>query len=228
MLFIAFALAIAACLALLISADAGSMLGLTPEQTGQALPGVILLIVLAGSLFVRRRRFGELMGNLVTWVAIFGIVIVGYTYRDDLSGVATRVFGELLPGAPVVDTEKGTVTFRRGRGGHFQVNANINGANIPLIFDTGASAVVLSAEDARSAGIDPETLSYTVPVSTANGTGRAAVVQLDTIDVGGIIRHRIRAFVAEPGALDTSLLGMTFLETLDSYSVTSRGLELAG
>jgi len=35
------------------------------------------------------------------------------------------------------------------------------------------------------------------------------------------------AFVTEAEALETSLLGMTFLETLSRYSVTQNSLELA-
>ncbi len=228
MLFIGFALAIAAGLALLISADLGQWIGLTQEQTARALPIVILLIVFAGGLFMRRRGLGELVSNLVLWVGIFAVALIGYAYRDDLWIVADRVFGELAPGAAVVNQETGTVTFRRGRGGHFTVEALVNGTPTRLIFDTGASAVVLTSEDARAAGIDPDSLRYSVAVSTANGTGRAAVVRLDSIDVGGIARQGIRAFVAEPGALETSLLGMTFLETLERYSVTGEGLELAG
>jgi aspartyl protease family protein len=64
-------------------------------------------------------------------------------------------------------------------------------------------------------------------VTTANGTGRAAVVTLDRIEVGGIVRSRVPAFVAERGALQGSLLGMTFLETLSRYSVSGNKLELA-
>lgn len=228
MMFIGFALLIAAGLALLISSDAGRLIGLTEQQTGALLPLVILLIVFAGGAFVRRRKVGELFGNLIIWIGIFAVAMTGYAYRDDLSGVASRVFGELMPGAAVVDAESGTVTFRRGRGGHFQIEATINGARIPLIFDTGASAVVLTADDARAAGIDPETLVYDVRVSTANGTGRAASVLLDLIEVGGIERRRIRAFVAEDGALDTSLLGMTFLQTLERYTVSGNSLEFTG
>jgi aspartyl protease family protein len=228
MWFIGIALLIAGGLAVLIIADAGSLVGLTQAQTGQALPLVILLIVFAGGAFVRRRRFGELFGNLALWISIFGVMLAGYTYRDDVSGVASRVFGELLPGSAIVDTERGTVTFHRGRGGHFRVEAAINGAKLPLIFDTGASAVVLTAEDARAAGIDTDGLRYDVAVSTANGTGRAAIVTLDSIDVGGIVRRNVRAYVAEAGALDTSLLGLTFLETLDSYTVTGNALVFAG
>jgi len=44
--------------------------------------------------------------------------------------------------------------------------------------------------------------------------------------VGGIVRERVVAFVSESGALDMSLLGMTFLETLSRYSVTQNSLEL--
>lgn len=226
MIFIGVALLVAAGLALMISADAGSLIGLTPQQTGQLVPLVIILIVIAGGMFSRRRRFAELFGGLVLWVGIFGVAIVGYTLRDDIQGLAGRVFGELAPGIAVVDANAGTATFRRGMGGHFEVRANINGASVPLIFDTGASAVVLTAEDARKAGIDTDALRYTVSVSTANGKGKAAAVKLDNINVGGIERQGVRAFVAEEDALDTSLLGMTFLETLKRYAVSSNSLEL--
>jgi aspartyl protease family protein len=225
-LFIGIALLIAIGIAVLIGADAGSMFGLTQEQTAQVVPLVILLIVIAGGLFSRRRKFSELLGGVILWVGIFGIAVVGYTFRDDLYLIAGRVFGELRPGVAVVDSANGTATFQRGMGGHFQVDSHVNGAPMTLIFDTGASAVVLTEKDARAAGIDTDALGYTIPVSTANGTGRAAAVVLDEMEVGGIVRHDVRAYIAEAGALDTSLLGMTFLETLRRYAVTSNALEL--
>jgi len=189
-------------------------------------PLLIILVLVAGGAFSRRRQFGEIMTSVLLWVGVFGVVLVGYTYRDDLLTVASRVVGELRPGVAMVDAEGGSVMFRRGLGGHFQVNAEIDGTSIPLIFDTGASAVVLSANDAARIGIDTANLRYNVPVSTANGTGRAASVRLDSVAVGAITRTGIRAFVAEPGALETSLLGMTFLETLSRYSVSADSLEL--
>ena len=226
MLFIGIAIAVAVGIALMISADAGSLVGLTQQQTGQLVPLLVLLIVIAAGVFSRRRRFSDLFGSLLTWAGLFAVALVGYAYRDDLSGIATRVFGELMPGAAIVDEERGTATFRAGRDGHFQLNATINGADVRMIFDTGASAVVLTSPDALRVGIDTARLRYDVPVSTANGTGRAALVRLDRVEVGGIARTNVRAFVSEPGALDTSLLGMSFLETLTRYSVSSNALEL--
>ena len=226
MIFIGIALLIAIGIALMISADAGSLIGLTQAQTAQLVPLVAILIVFAGGLFTRRRRAGELLGALGLWVGIFAAVGVGYAYRDELLNVVSRVTGELQPGVAVVDSENRTAEFRRGFGGHFEIAATINGHTTPMIFDTGASAVVLTRADAEAAGIDLDGLRYSVPVSTANGTGMAARARLKTIEVGGISRRNIAAFVAENGALDTSLLGQTFLETLGQYSVSQNSLLL--
>lgn len=226
MLFIGVAIVVAAGLVLLIVSDAGSLVGMTQDQFGRLIPLVVILVFVAAGLFSRRHKLGEMVGNLVLWVGIFGVALVGYAYRDDLSGVASRVFGELVPGAAVVDTAGGTATFRSGIDGHFTVNADVNGTTVRTIFDTGASAVVLTHDDAVKVGIDTDALRYDISVQTANGTGRAAGVTLAKLEVGGITRNRIRAFVAERGALDTSLLGMSFLGTLSRYAVSGNSLEL--
>jgi aspartyl protease family protein len=226
MIFIGIALLVAAGIVLLISADAGSMVGLDQGQTAQLIPLVIILIIFAGGLFTRRHRASELIGGLFLWAGLFAVAIVTYSYRDELMGVMGRVAGEFQPGVALVDSEAGTATFRRGMGGHFEINATINGHTTPMIFDTGASAVVLTVADAEAAGIEVSGLRYTVPVATANGQGMAARTRLDILEVGGITRTNIVAFVTEAEALETSLLGMTFLETLSRYTVTQNSLEL--
>jgi len=226
MIFIGLALLVAVGLALMISADAGSLIGLSQAQTAQLVPLVIILIVFAGGLFARRQKASVLLGGVALWVGLFAVAALTYAYRDELLGVAARVAGELQPGVAVVDSEAGTALFRRGMSGHFEVTATVNGHQTPMIFDTGASAVVLTLADAEAAGIDTAGLRFTVPVSTANGTGLAARTRLKSISVGGIERRNVTAFVTEASALDTSLLGMTFLETLSRYSVTQNSLEL--
>ena len=47
----------------------------------------------------------------------------------------------------------------------------------------------------------------------------AAATRLDKVSVGPIVIRNGRALVAKPGALSESLLGMSFLERLQSYSV---------
>jgi aspartyl protease family protein len=227
MLFVGVALLVAVGIGLLVSGDAGSLIGLTQAQFAQLIVLVVLAIVFAAGAFSRRQRFSTIVANVAVWGAIFVASLVGYTYREDIKGVAARVFGELSPTSAIVDSHNGTASFRRGIDGHFLVAATVNGASMPLLFDTGASAVVLSYNDARKAGIDVAALTFNTPVTTANGTGRAAVVTLDQMEVGGIKRRHVPAFVADRGALDGSLLGMTFLQTLSRYSVAGDRLELS-
>ena len=63
-------------------------------------------------------------------------------------------------------------------------------------------------------------------VTAANGATLAAETRLDTIAVGPIAMHNVRALVAKPGSLEESLLGMTFLERLKSYTVERNRLIL--
>ena len=58
-----------------------------------------------------------------------------------------------------------------------------------------------------------------VVTTTANGSALAAEIRLDSIEVGPIVMRNVRALVARPGALEQSLLGMSFLERLKSYTV---------
>lgn len=227
MLFIGVALLVAIGIGLLVSADAGALLGLTQNQFGQLIPLVLLAVIFAAGAFSRRQKFSTIAGNLAAWLGIFAISIVGYAYREDIKAAAAKVFGELSPTSAIIDSTNGTASFRRGADGHFLVAATINGATMPMLFDTGASAVVLSYADAQRAGIDVANLRFSTPVTTANGTGRAAIVTLDHMEIGGIMRSRVQAFIADQGALNGSLLGMTFLETLSRYSVTGDRLELA-
>jgi aspartyl protease family protein len=121
----------------------------------------------------------------------------------------------------------GEVVVRR-RGQEFIVPGKVNGRAVAFVFDTGASAVVLTAEDAASAGLRFEAGDFQIPVTTANGSAMAAPARLDSVAVGPISARDVRALVARPGALRQSLLGMTFLERLKSFTVEGGRLILKG
>ena len=70
--------------------------------------------------------------------------------------------------------------------GHFITEASINGHDIAVLVDTGATTVALSYEDASDAGLRPGSLDYNVPVSTANGVAQAARVKLDQVAIDGL------------------------------------------
>ena len=226
MLFVAFAILISIGIALAVSADFGAVIGLTENQTGRLIPLVLILTLVASAVVGRRYRLGEIVGSLVIWLAIGAVLAVGYTFRTELGTFGNRLMGNLQPGVAMVDAGTGNVHVSRSYGGNFFVNTDVNGAEVRMIFDTGATAVVLAGNDARSAGIDTAALNYNLPVQTANGTGYAAPITIDRLSVGNITRNGVRAFVVQDDALDTSLLGMTFLETLSRFSVAQDSLEM--
>ncbi len=228
MAFIGFALFIAFGLAMIISFGAGELVGLSQDQLGQIIMAVLVLILVASGTFGHRIRLVQMLNGIAIWSAMLFVVVGGYSYRGEISEISSRVWAELSPGVAVVNQNEGTAVFQKGFGNTFRMGTQVNGTKITMIFDTGASAVVLTSSDARAAGIDISRLRFNIEVQTANGMGRAAGVTIDKIEVGGIIRQNIRAFVAEDGALKTSLLGMTFLQTLDNYTVSKDSLELNG
>ena len=225
MLFIGMALVVAVALAFLISSDAGSLIGLEQTEFGQLVALIAILVLVAGGSFGRRIHFNEMISGAILWVGIFALAIFGYSFRTELEQYGMRFLSELSPGTAYVSDDGASVRFTRSMSGSFLVNADVNNSNTRFIFDTGATAVVLTVADARNAGIDVERLSYTVPVRTANGETNAALTRIEKLDVGGIVRENIPALVAQRGQLETSLLGMTFLETLSSYTVTKDALE---
>ncbi len=185
------------------------------------------LVFVGGSAFVMfRRRFAQALIATLMWVALALILVVGYTYRFELRNVADRVMAELLPGHAI--TRGRTVEVARAFNGDFDVTAEINGARVSMVLDTGASSVVLTREDAKAAGLPLEVLAYTVNIDTANGRTRAAPVVLDRIAIGGLVERSVEALVAQPGQLKMSLLGMSFLNRLQSWEVRGDRLLLRG
>jgi aspartyl protease family protein len=87
---------------------------------------------------------------------------------------------------------------------------------------------VLRAEDAKRIGVDDAALDFDVGVVTANGAAMAAETRIGEIALGPIVVRNVRALVARPGALDQSLIGMSFLERLQSYAVERGRLILKG
>ncbi len=160
-------------------------------------------------------------------------LVAGYSYREELSAIANRVAGELVPAGQTIavsTTEEGerAVRVRRRIDGHFVVRATVNGQAMTLLVDTGASTVVLKPADAERAGIDTGDLNYSVPVQTANGTTYAAPAHLRSLAVGPLVVEDVNALVASPGSLKENLLGMSFLRRLRSYEFSKDYLTLRG
>jgi aspartyl protease family protein len=210
-------LAVLAGVLVLVAQNEKGFAGLSQIDMASLAVKIILVVVIgASALTLFRERFASALQSALIWVVIALLLAIGYTYRFELQDISDRVYAEIVPGH--VATRGRTVEIVR-TGGSFSIGAQVNGARIPMALDTGASSVVLTQEAAKAAGLPLEMLAYTVNVDTANGRARAAPVTLQRLAVGGIIELSVPALIAQPGQLHTSLLGMSFLNRLESWEV---------
>jgi aspartyl protease family protein len=120
------------------------------------------------------------------------------------------------------------VQIARAQGGEFALQARINGVNAPMVIDTGATSVVLTYETAKAAGLPLELLEYDVDVETAGGHTKAARLTLDRLAIGKLVERSVPALVVPRGQMKTNLLGMSFLDRLESWEVRADRLMLRG
>ena len=218
--------------AALVFGDQGTLGGLD-GGTFAALIASVALLIFIGAPLVReyRGRLPKAAHDMLIWVVLLLVLVLGYSYRDQAHQVYARIAGELMPPGhtfAITDdrTGKQAVRIRRQPNGHFVARAMVNGSAMTLLVDTGASTIVLKESDARAAGINVSRLNYAIPVRTANGLAYAAATRLGTIAVGSIEMHNMDVLIAKPGVLSESLLGMNFLTRLQSYEFSGDFLTL--
>ena len=223
-----FVLGVALSLAALIATNDQDAIATLLRHDIGSLTLKIALAVFAGGLVlvIFRERLSKALEAMLFWVVVGLLLVVGYTYRFELRDASDRVIAELIPGHVASRGQNAEVV--RGHSGDFALTAHINGARVPMVVDTGATSVVLTQEAAKAAGLPIEVLTYTVNVDTANGRTHAAPVTLDRLAIGGVIERSVPALVAQTGQLKTNLLGMSFLNRLDSWEVRGDKLRMRG
>ena len=178
---------------------------------------ILLMALLGFSLFGGPRAVMAAAGRLIVWGLIFAMAIIAYSYRDTIRGA-------LFP-ATAVRMEGGGVELRRGADGHFQATLEINGEPIRFIVDTGATEIVLARADAAKAGLALDALVFSGRAITANGPVPTARVRLDSVTLGDVTARNLPASVTA-GALQTSLLGMTYLNRFERIEISGDRMRL--
>ncbi len=201
------------------------------DDQGPSLVHGLLLLVLLGSAAIAsgRIRVAEGLRYGAIWLLFLMVLVLGYSFRHELTGLGNRLTGALVPSAAVTEAP-GVASIGKAQNGHFMVHALVKGPGlreerILFLVDTGATTVALSGRDARKLGIDTNTLTYDQITRTANGTARAARVTLPRIAVGPVVATDVRASVL-PTGLEVSLLGHSFLDQLSAFEVSGDRLIL--
>ena len=183
------------------------------EQTAPGRPALVVGVL------------GWAVRQVALWSVVAGIGFAAYTYRDVLFGPqAPQESQEQRTAKQPAQSRKASrpasraLTIRASAGGHFLIEADVDGADIRFMVDTGATEVVLTPEDAARIGFDLRARNFTRQFNTAGGVIRAAPVTLRRLRIGQLVLRDVEAWVNE-APLFVSLLGMSFLKRLDGYEV---------
>ena len=182
----------------------------------------VLVVVSAGLVFSRTIKFSEIARNVALWSGVIAILVLGYTYKDELEIAGARVRSEFIPSYPVA-TGPHMLTLTAGEGGGFYVIGQVDGAPVEFLVDTGSSDIVLSPADAARIGIDAAALNYSHEFETAHGVGKGASITVSSLSIGQMRLRDVPVSINET-AMQTSLLGMAFLKRLDSFEFHGRHL----
>lgn len=180
---------------------------------------LVLLVILGSALIVRQRargKRGQVFRHAAIWIAIATGLLLAYSLKDQLMLLARGVAADLVPQLGIERGE--SITFRARNDGHFLVEAAVNGTPINFVVDSGATDVVLSPRDAERLGFELQALRFDKVHRTANGLVRGAPVRLGKVSIGPITLTDVRASV-NGAAMETSLLGMSFLARLSAWRV---------
>ena len=183
------------------------------EQTAPGRPALVVGVL------------GWAVRQVVIWLIVAGLGFAAFTYRDVLFGPQApqesqqqRAAKQPAQSRKAARPASRALTIRASAGGHFLIEADVDGADIRFMVDTGATEVVLTPEDAARIGFDLRARNFTRQFNTAGGVIRAAPVTLRRLRIGQLVLRDVEAWVNE-APLFVSLLGMSFLKRLDGYEV---------
>ncbi|NKW71412.1 TIGR02281 family clan AA aspartic protease [Rhodobacteraceae bacterium R_SAG10] len=188
---------------------------------GDNIARLIYLVVLGlavGGWFIAENRAN--LGRTARQAAVWGLIFVGTIAAV---GLWSDIRDDVLPRQSVIG--EGTIQVPRAFDGHYYLVLELNGVPVEFIVDTGATDVVLTLDDARRIGIDPDSLVFSGSASTANGTVRTALARVDDVQLGNI-RDRGLMVAVNSGEMAGSWLGMSYLRRFTKIEITGGDLIL--
>ncbi|HLH98427.1 MAG TPA: TIGR02281 family clan AA aspartic protease [Xanthobacteraceae bacterium] len=152
-----------------------------------------------------------IMAGAVIGMAVAAAHMADQAGRNARAPSATAAAAAVGRPPPQLVNTGSSVLVRPDMQGRFMVDARVNGRHLQFLIDTGATMVALKARDAALLGIHPGARDFTVQVSTANGSTRAAPAYLAMVEVDNLNVRNVTALVSPDEALSENLLGMSFL-----------------
>ena len=186
------------------------------------LPRLIYLVILGAAMIgwlvtESRNSLGRTARSLIVWGLLFIGLMAGYGLWGDIRK-------DIMPRQSVLEDGSG-IAVPRSQDGHFHLTLNVDGVPVDFLVDTGATDIVLTLEDARRVGIDPENLAFLGRARTANGIVETAYTSVGSVGLGPIRFERVQVAV-NGGEMQGSLLGMAFLSRFGRIEIADNRLLL--
>ncbi|MDW4497629.1 TIGR02281 family clan AA aspartic protease [Sulfitobacter sp. D35] len=179
--------------------------------------GLLGLVIAGWFVSQSRLSLNKTLQQAAAWVLIFlGVIAIVGLWEDIRDTVQPR---------QVVFSDENRIVVPRMGDGHYYLRAEVNGAPVDFVVDTGASGMVLTREDADRVGLDPDGLNYIGRAMTANGEVRTAPVRIDRVTLGPVTDTDLPA-VVNGGEMSQSLLGMEYLQRWGRIEISNGELSL--
>lgn len=108
--------------------------------------------------------------------------------------------------------------------GQFHIEARVNGGPVKFLIDTGADMVALTEDEAANLGLQIMPDEFQPIMQTASGTGLAARVKLNDVEIAGIRLQGVDAVVVKD--LPINLMGQSVLKQLGSIEMKGNTMVL--
>lgn len=163
---------------------------------------------------------------LFTVAAVIALVVMR-SIDDDGNFTVGRDYRAEAPAVAVAPDGQRTLQIKADPSGSFITEATVNGADVAVLVDTGASFFTLRQSDAERAGIRVFESDFQNRFSTANGTVLAARSEANVVDFGPGRLEDVTIFVLPDDKLEVNLLGMNVLRRFGGVSFDRDGLTIS-
>ncbi len=186
--------------------------------------GVVCILLLLSSLAARRLPLGYIAKAAFAWIAIFAALFAIFSFRFEFKAVWERVKAD-ISGTAGQSVRGEDITIRRQDDGHYWLQLDVNGKPVRFMIDSGATTTAVNADTARETGIEVDTTGYPVFLNTANGRVTAQRGAILSLKIGSqeIGQHNV---VVSESFGDTNVLGMNFLDSMQSWKVEANVMTL--
>jgi aspartyl protease family protein len=186
--------------------------------------GVVCLALLISSLAARRLPLGYVAKAGLAWVAIFAALFAIFSFRYEFKSIWERVTSD-ISGTAGQSISGDAIELRRQDDGHYWLQVEINGNPVRFMIDSGATFTAVNANTAADTGVQVNANGYPVILNTANGRVAAQRGLIKSMTIGPHVIDDHQVVVSENFG-DTNVLGMNFLDKMQSWKVEANMMVL--